>query len=29
MGEFAHVVGVILLTYRDMRTNGRDSVAAG
>jgi len=28
MGEFAHVVGVIVLTYRDMRTNGRNSVAA-
>jgi len=26
MGEFAHVVGVIVLTYRDMRTGGRDSV---
>jgi O-antigen/teichoic acid export membrane protein len=27
MGEFAHVIGVVVLTYRDMRTGGRDSVA--
>jgi O-antigen/teichoic acid export membrane protein len=25
-GEFAHVVGVLLLTYRDMRTNEESSV---
>ena len=29
VGEIAHVVGVIVLTYRDMRTNGGNSAAAG
>jgi O-antigen/teichoic acid export membrane protein len=29
MGEFAHVIGVAVLTYRDMRTGGRNSVAVG